>query len=129
MIKTNRQQQGMTMISWMVVLSAIGFIVFITLKIMPIYLGGYNSYSSVESMTKERNLGSKTLTEVKEMLWRRLDVNMVAGVTKNDIFVTKGKGELVIELDYEIRENIVGNLDVVVHFNKKVSVPTGNAAN
>ena len=127
MIKTKRQQQGLTMISWMVILSAIGFVIFIGLKIMPIYISGFNSYSALESMTKEHGLGTKSLAEVKEMLWRRLDINMVSDITKNDIYVTKGKGEITIEIDYEVREKILGNLDVVARFNKTVSVPTANA--
>lgn len=128
MIKTKRQQQGLTMISWMVILSAIGFVVFITLKIIPIYISGFNSYSALESMTKEHGLKNKSLGEVKEMLWRRLDINMVSGISKNDIYVTKGKGEITIEIDYEVREKILANLDVVARFNKTVSVPTTNAS-
>ena len=127
MIKTKRQQQGLTMISWMLILSAIGFVVFVGLKVMPVYISGFNSYSSLESMTKEHGLGNKSLAEVKEMLWRRLDINMVSAITKNDIYVTKGKGEITIEIDYEVREKIIGNLDVVARFNKTVSVPTANA--
>lgn len=126
MIKLHKQQQGLTMISWLVILSAIGFAVFIALKILPIYLNGYNSYSAVESMEKERGLGTKSLAQVKEMLWRRLDINMVSNITKNDIYVTKGKGEIIIEIDYEVRENVMGNLDVIAHFNKSVSVSTAN---
>jgi len=127
MNKINKQQQGLTMISWMVILSALGFVIFIGLKILPIYISGYNAYSSIESMQKERGLANKSLAQVKEMLWRRLDINMVDAVTKNDIYVTKRKGEIIIEIDYEVRENIMANLDVVAHFNKSVSVSTANA--
>lgn len=127
MIKIHKQQQGLTMISWMVILSAIGFTVFLGLKILPIYISGYNSYSSLESMTKERDLANKSLSQIKEMLWRRLDINMVDAITKNDIYVTKRKGEITIEIDYEVRENVLSNLDVVARFNKVVSVPVANA--
>lgn len=127
MIKIHKKQQGLTMISWMVILSAIGFMVFIGLKILPIYISGYNSYSSLDSMTKERNLANKSLAQVKEMLWRRLDINMVDAISKDDIYVTKRKGEITIEIDYEVRENVMANLDVVARFNKTVSVPIANA--
>ena len=128
MVKTHKRQQGLTMISWMVILSAIGFTVFIALKIIPIYISGFNSYSALDSMTKERGFKNKSLSEVKGMLWRRMDINMVSGITKNDIFVSKRKGEFIIEIDYEIRENVLGNLDIVARFNKTVSVPVADAS-
>ena len=128
MIKTNRQQQGLTMISWLLILSAIGFTAYIMLKIIPMYISGFNSYSALDSMTKERGLKNKSLSEVKNMLWRRLDINMVSDITKNDIYVTKSKGQINIEIDYEIREKILSNLDVVARFNKSVSVSIANAS-
>jgi hypothetical protein len=126
MMMKHRQQRGMTMISWLIILSAIGFTAYIMLKIIPMYISGFNSYSSLESMTKERGLTNKSLSEIRDMLWRRLDINMVSDITKNDIYVSKGKGQINIEIDYEVREKVLGNLDVVAHFNKTVSVSTAN---
>jgi len=126
-MKAIKKQQGLTMISWLVILSAIGFVVFLTMKIIPIYISGFDSYSSLESMTKEQGLANKSLSEIKEMLWRRMDINMVSDITKNDIYVTKGKGEIKIEIDYEVRKKIISNLDAVARFNKAVTIPVKNA--
>ncbi len=126
-MKHIRQQQGLTMISWLIILSALGFTVFLTMKIIPVYISGFNSYSSLDSMTKEPGLANKSLSEIKEMLWRRMDINMVSDITKNDIYVTKAKNEIRIEIDYEVRENIISNLDIVARFNKAVTIPTTNA--
>ena len=127
-MKNIRQQQGLTMISWLVILSAIGFAVFLTMKILPVYISGFNSYSSLESMTKEPGLSNKSLSEIKEMLWRRMDINMVTDIHKDDIYVTKGKRDIKIEIDYEVRKNIISNLDVIARFNKAVTIPTSNAS-
>ena len=126
-MKAIKKQQGLTMISWLVILSAVGFVVFLTMKIIPIYISGFDSYSSLESMTKEKGLANKSLSEIKEMLWRRMDINMVSDITKNDIYVTKGKGEIKIEIDYEVRKKIISNLDAVARFNKAVTIPVTNA--
>lgn len=126
-MKTVKQQQGLTMISWMFIISVIVFMAFVGMKILPIYISGFNSYSSLDSMKEERGLSRKSLSEIKEMLWRRMDINMVSDITKNDIYVTKGKNGIQIEIDYEVRRKIVSNLDVVAHFDKTVTIPTNNA--
>ena len=48
---------------------------------------------------------------------------MVSGVSKEDIYIDKLKNAMNVEIDYEIRENLVGNVDVVVHFQKSVTIP------
>ncbi len=120
----NRQKQkGMTAIGWILVLAMLGIVVLLALKIIPIYIDGYNVISSIESLKNDSTVSDKSMSEIRTMIMRRLDINMVYGVTKDDIFITKKKNTYVIEVDYQRRENIVGNLDIAVIFNKKVEVP------
>ena len=122
-MKTYHSQRGMTAIGWVLVLMLIGFVTMIVLKLVPIYLDGFNVTSVVEGLETERGIGTKPPGEIQKLILRRMDVNMVDGVTKDDIYITRGKGNLTIEVDYEVREKLFGNLDVVVSFNKSVTVP------
>jgi len=47
---------------------------------------------------------------------------MVEGITADDIFVEKRGDTMIISAEYEIREKMLGNVDVVVSFNKSVEV-------
>ena len=80
--------------------------------------------STVESLKNEHDIGKKAPLEIKRMILKRLDINMITDVTKEDIYIDRGKGFVTIEVDYEVRENLAGNLDVVVYFNPSISVPT-----
>lgn len=123
-MKTYQSQRGMTAIGWVLVLMMIGVVTMIVLKLVPIYLDGFNATSVVEGLKTERGIGAKTPSEIQKLILRRMDVNMVDGVTKDDIYISRGKGQVTIEVEYEIRERMFGNLDVVVSFNKSVSVPS-----
>jgi len=46
-----------------------------------------------------------------------------AGVTSDDIYVERNGDSMTIGLDYEVRRNLLGNLDVVVSFEKSIEVP------
>ena len=117
------KQKGLTAISIMAILVVIAFVVLIFLKIFPIYLDGFKVGDIVSEMKKERNLGDKTNREIQTMILKRLDVNMVSDVKSEDIYIEKGKNIVKIDVEYEVRKNLFGNLDVVVSFKKSVEAP------
>ena len=118
------KQKGMTAIGWVFVFMLIALITLIMLKIMPIYLNSFTVKSSLASLEDERNIGSKSPKSIKKMLLKRFDVNMVTEPTKNDIYIEKLGGVMTVEVDYEVRKNLFGNLDVVVRVNESIEVPT-----
>lgn len=122
-MQLKNKQKGLTGISIMLLLVVIAFVAIIFLKIMPVYFDSFKVGDVVSGMKEERGLGDKTKNEIITMIMRRLDVNMVTDVTKDDIFIEKGKNDLLIEVEYEVRKNMFGNLDVVISFNKSVEAP------
>ena len=122
-MQSKNKQKGLTGISIMVILVAIAFIAVIFLKIMPIYFDAFKVGDVVTAMKEERGLGDKSHNEIRTMILKRLDVNMVSDVTKEHIFIEKIKNEIFIDVEYEVRKQMFGNLDVVVSFKKSVEAP------
>lgn len=118
------KQKGMTAIGWVLVFLLIAIVTLVTLKLLPIYLDSFSVQKSLESLKNEHNIGKKPPHDIKNMLLKRLDINMVDDVTKDDIYIDKSRGNMTIEVDYEVRKNMVGNLDVVAKFNYIIDVPS-----
>lgn len=118
------KQKGMTAIGWVLVFLLIAIATLVTLKLLPVYLDSFSVQKSLESLKNEHNIGKKLPHEIKNMLLKRLDINMVDDVTKDDIYIDKSRGNMTIEVDYEVRKNMVGNLDVVATFNYSIEVPS-----
>ena len=118
------KQKGMTGISLIALLVLIAFVAIIFLKIMPVYFDSFKVGDVVSDMKEERGLGDKTNSDITKMILRRLDVNMVSDVTKEHIFIEKSKNEVLIDVEYEVRKEMFGNLDVVISFKKSVEAPT-----
>ncbi len=123
-MQSKNKQKGLTGISIMAILVVIALIAIIFLKIMPIYFDAYKVGDVVSSMEEERGLDDKSIGEIRTMILKRLDVNMVTDVTKDDIDVEKTKDTIFIDVEYEVRKNMFGNLDVVVSFKKSAEAPT-----
>lgn len=122
-MKLINKQKGLTGISIMLILVIVVFGTVAFLKIMPIYFDAFKVGDAVSSLKDERKLSSKSNRDIITMILKRLDVNMVTDVTKDDIFIEKTKDTLYIDVEYEVRKPIFGNLDVVISFKKSLEVP------
>lgn len=121
-MKTRRYQTGMTAIGWLLVLGLIAFFTLITLRLVPLYLEYGKVASVIESLKSEPGITSKPRTEIVKLVSRRFDVNDVRNVDARIIKVSKDKGVLTVSIDYERRQHLIGNVDVVAVFDKQVEV-------
>lgn len=118
-----RSQRGMTFWGWIVVLALIGFFTLLGLKIIPIYLSGYTVISSVQSLKNDSSARGKSARELRDMLMKRLDINSVYDLPRDQIYISKVKNGYQVEVEYDRKEKIAGNLSVIVEFNESVVVP------
>jgi len=123
MIK-RQKQAGVTAIGWMIIIALVIMFVLLVLKLLPIYMDGFKVGSVLDDIEDEPATATMTPVMISKTIMKRLDINMVGGVTKEDIYIDKLKNAMSVEIDYEVRENLVGNIDVVVHFQKAVTIPT-----
>ena len=122
-MKSIHRQRGMTPIGWVMVFLLIAFFALIALKLFPIYLQSFSVGTVISEMKNEPGIGAMTSRQITSIIVKRLDVNMVTGIGAEDIYVEKSGGTMTISAEYEVRDSMLGNVDVVVSFNKSVEVP------
>jgi len=122
-MQSKNKQKGLTGVSIIVLLVFFAFFAVALLKIMPIYFDSFKVGDVVSGLKDERGLGEKPNSQIVKMILKRLDVNMVSDVTKEHIFIEKVKNEVFIDVEYEVRKPMFGNLDVILSFKKSVEVP------
>lgn len=119
-----QKQTGMTAIGWLGVIALILMFVLLTLKLLPIYLDGFKVGSVLSDIKNEPDVANMTPVMITRTIMKRLDINMVDDVSKDDIYFDSVGKKRTVEIDYEVRKNLVGNVDLVVHFQKTVTIPT-----
>ena len=119
-----KKQNGMTLVSWMVIGSFLGAVGLVVLKIIPAYM----NYSSVKSIMDdliqdERIKGGKP-KNIRAMLVHTLNVNGLTDIMrdKKAFKFSKIDNGYKLTLKYEQRDNLVGNLDYVVVFDHEVDL-------
>ena len=115
-MKTNKQR-GMTLIGFLLLLAAVVFAAYIGMKLFPIYYQHYNIVSATKSIAQEPGSARYSEARIRDLLSRRLSVNYVRNFDLSNIQLTRSPTPQ-IALEYEVRESILGNIDVVVSFNR-----------
>ena len=122
-MRSIKRQEGMTAIGWLLVILLVFVIAMFVMKLIPIYLEGFNVGSVINGLEDDPTLSGKNAAEIRKVILRRFDVNMVTSVDSSDIYIARQGGQYVIEVEYEVRKNLIGNLDIVASFHKEASLP------
>ncbi|MDT8437756.1 MAG: DUF4845 domain-containing protein [Wenzhouxiangellaceae bacterium] len=111
------EQQGLTLIGFLIVLAIALFAVYIGMKLVPIYLNHYSVIKSMESLAAEPGSANMSEARIRDLLSRKFETSYVQHVRPRDIRIVRSTGiELVAE--YEVRESLIGNVDAVVSFKR-----------
>lgn len=117
-----RRQKGMTGIGWLIVLALIAFFVLLALRIVPAYLEYYKVVSALDSLEKETGWSEVTPREIRDLIERRFDISYVYSIMPREVSIKPVGAYYLVTANYESREHIFGNIDVVMSFNKQVRV-------
>ncbi|MCI0733635.1 MAG: DUF4845 domain-containing protein [Methylococcaceae bacterium] len=124
MNRCSANQKGLTFISILVILAVIGFFALLILKIGPIYLNHLKVMDTMVSLKREGGMETYSKAKILDTVEKRLDVNMVEHIRTEDIKIMKTPTYVSVTIDYEVIENIFGNLDVLVYFTENYEAGT-----
>jgi len=119
---TAKTQKGMTLIGWILTFMLLAVIAVVVLKLVPVYLDGYKVYQSLESLKEDDSSRGKNAAQLRTLLMKRLDINLVTDVTSDNITFSRQGGNTIVEVEYEVRRQLFGNLYAVVVFSKSVEI-------
>ena len=122
-ILRSKKQQGMTLISLILLLAVIGFLALIALRMFPIYSNYYKISGVLESLADERELYNLNREQILRIIDRKLQINMVSGFKHEYFKITlKDNGNKEMTIEYEDRRDMMANVDVVVSFKDTIVV-------
>ncbi len=110
-----RRQQGLTFWGYVVILAILGFFVLIGLKLTPIYLEYSRVAQQISSLKEEGGLEAKAAVQVKKQLLRRFSIDDIE-IPPDEIKLEKRERQVKLQIEWERRTNIVGNVDALVSF-------------
>jgi len=121
---SSKRQQGMTMIGWLFVLAIIAFFATIVIKLWPIYYEGFGVKQAVAKLPKQPEIATNSEDQIWRMLEKQFLIDAVGNVKKDNFELERtDDGEYIARVKYEVRVNIMFNVDAVVWFNEEAVLP------
>jgi Domain of unknown function (DUF4845) len=115
---TSYRQQGLTLISLILLLAMIGSVVMVILKVAPLYMDNHNVANAFKAERQSPEILSKSKADIRASLGKRFNLNYVTHVNVEDINIVTIPGYVKVSLEYERVVHIIGNLSVLVEFNE-----------
>lgn len=112
-----REQRGMTLISFIIVLGVVGVFIYMAMKLIPMYTEYYSVKKALEGMATEAGMEANQPEKIKDLFFRRMDINYADDVKPENVKLTRKDAGWLMTVDYEVRRPLISNLDVVGHFN------------
>jgi len=126
----NRKQSGITMIGFLITLALIILFIYCGMKIIPMYTEFYSVKQALAGIAKEPEMGNASKDKIRTMFKRRLDISYANTVLKMDpLKIESTDSGYMLTVDYERREELISNLDIVGKFHAEQAVVRGVPAN
>ncbi len=123
MHKTQSQQGGMTFIGFLFVLAFLLILVYLGFKVVPHYINHYSVRTSMASLAEDHQGEAMTVLMVRQRLLQKLDINFISSIRSEHIKVSRAPGGgLLVTVEYQVRESVVGNLDACMRFKHSVTL-------
>lgn len=111
----NKKQVGASAWGTMIIVLAVIFAGVTAAKLWTPYFDDMAVGTAVKNISEEDNTRSMSPKEIRDTINKRLQVNNVK-LNKEEIIIKKEDGEILIDVIYERRIEMYGNVDAVVKF-------------
>lgn len=113
-----RTQRGMTLLSFVIVLAVVGFFAYVGMKLFPMYSEYYSVKSALKGLQQEPGIANQDPAKIKDLFFRRLYISYSDNVKPENVKLQRSESGAgwTMDVNYEVRKPLVGNLDVVGKF-------------
>jgi len=117
------KQQGFTLIGLIIILGFIGIITLSVLKVFPVYMEHLAIKTSLEAIETDPGLKNMSVSKIRGLFGKKLDMNQVTSINAKDAKINRSIGEITMKVEYEVRKDYIGNVDIILSFSDQFDVP------
>ncbi len=122
-IKSNfRKQRGLTLISFGIVLAVGLFFAYTGMKIIPVYLEYNALLNALQLVQEDPGAADMAPSQIKNKIINSLWVSYASdNIRREHIHLSRSQG-IKIQVVYDVRKTWIGNIDLILHFDKTVTL-------
>ncbi len=119
---TRHRQKGLSAFGILMLLVVVAVIALTAVKIVPMYIENFAVKSVLESIQNDHRIDPKSKAAIWESLQKRLYINEVRYIKKEDVMMSRKKGKTTVTIEYESRRPYLGPLFIGGHFVESIVI-------
>lgn len=115
-----RSQTGLSMLSWITVLVLVAFLASTAFKMLPHYFDYMSLDKIISGVESDSSMDVRTVRDFHNHVRKGMEVNGIRDLDlEKALQVVIENNEFKVHLNYERREALISNLDLVANFEKE----------
>jgi len=116
------KQNGFTLIGLILILGLVGIVTLSVIKVFPVYMEHMSVKTAMEAIETDHNLKKMSVGQIRALFGKKLDMNQVTSINAKNAKIGRGIGELTFKIEYEVRKEYIGNIDIILSFKDQFEV-------
>jgi hypothetical protein len=116
------RQRGATFLGMLIIVGIIGFALYAGIRLMPLYLEYMAIVRAMDQVAKEQANDPTNPQELRASLNRRWTIEDITSIDPKEIEITRSPTGFAMHAYYRAEAPFVGNVSLVVDFDKTVDV-------
>ena len=108
--RSRRNQRGMSAPGWIAIAAIFGFLLITFFRVFPMYYDHFKVTSVLESIQQDENIDSKSKRAIWESLNKRLAIQEVRVITRENMKISRKDGKTTVTVSYEVKADYIANL-------------------
>jgi len=114
--RLRHRQKGISAIGWIIVAAIFGLLLITFFKVFPMYYDNFKLRAALEGMQTDTSIDPKSRREIWNSLQKRLFVDEVRSIKRENVKMERKDGKTTITVTYERQDDYVGNLFIGARF-------------
>ena len=116
-----RNDSGLTLIGFLIVLAVVLFFAYAGMRVVPMYLEYHALGNAMETLANDPAASKMPPSRIKDKIQRSLWASYASNnIKKEHMRISKKSDGVNVRVKYEIREPFLGNIDIVGKFDRTV---------
>ncbi len=126
-MQMRRGQQGLTLMSFVVVMIVVGFFAYIAMRVIPMYNEFTSIKKALDATVQDPVINTADEHKIRDMISRHFEVSYVDAVDFRDVKIKRTPAGVSLSVNYDVSKPFFYNISLVGHFEHTASNAPGVA--
>lgn len=110
------RERGLGALSNLLIILVLAAVVLAGMKIAPYYLEYFKVQQVIEGLKGRPEVEGMPADQIRRLVEKQLYIDEVRRLSADNISVKRSATQVLVDVKYEVREHLVGNIDFVLSF-------------